>query len=599
MKTETQFRTLNEVLLFRSANQPDETAYTFLADKDGQSLSLTYKELDQKCKILAATLQEDINPGDRILLLYPPCLEYIVAFFGCLYAGAIPVPAYPPDQKSFTRLQGIVEDAGAKIALSLDSTINKIFKGSLSDAQNLSTRINDEESRIIWLSTERLSNDGLENWKNPEPKPESVAFLQYTSGSTGKPKGVVISHENLVYNSELIRVCCDHKPGDCIVSWLPPYHDMGLIGAIIQSIYAGIPCVLMSPMTFLKRPFKWLKSISDLNIEGKVTSGAPNFAFDLCMEKITPEQRKELDLSKWKIAYNGAEPVRADTLERFAGLFAVSGFKKEYFYPVYGLAEGTLMASAGDYKAMPAIRHFNTKAIENNKVLPVQPRDHDAYILTACGKSLPGQEILIVNPKTLEPCRDDEVGEVWLSGPSVAQGYWRKVSDTQQNFCAYPLNSLNGPYLRTGDLGFLYEGELFITGRLKDMIIIRGVNHYPQDIEDSMAGSNPCLRQGFGAALSVSVHGEERLVLIQEVKRLFAGNLDASEVLADIRKGVSLQHQVQPFAIVLIEPSSFPKTSSGKLQRSVAKRMYQEHSLKVIARWEKELEIEEILMSES
>lgn len=578
------FKDLVELARSRSASYPAIVAYTFLEDGEKKATSITYQEFDLRCRALAVALREQVNPGDRVLLLYPPGLEYIIAFFGCLYAGVVPVPAYPPDTRNFLRLQNIVEDAGAALALSLVSVIANVEKGPLSEAQNLHYKSNGSTAKIRWMASDDLSTDLACRWSDPGITPDTIAFLQYTSGSTGKPKGVIVTHENLIYNSALIARSCQHQPGDCVVSWLPPYHDMGLIAGIIQCMYAGIPGVLMAPMAFLKRPFKWLKAISDVVVEGKITSGAPNFAYELCMERITPEQMTQLNLSKWKIAYSGAEPVRAETMERFAEMFAGAGFRKESFYPVYGLAEATLLASAGDIYSLPVVNAFDARQIEKNKV-SLAEEGAFAYSLAGCGENLYGQELLIVEPDTCKLCLPGEIGEIWMAGPSIAKGYWNNEAETAKAFQAYLADSGKGPYLRTGDLGFIKEGELYVTGRLKDLIIIRGVNHYPQDIEATVASASEVLRPGCGAAFSIDKNGEERLVIVQEVKRQYANRLDAEAVIADIVKAVSSGHSLQVYAIVLIEPSSFPKTSSGKLQRSASKKMFLDDTLKVVAQW--------------
>jgi acyl-CoA synthetase (AMP-forming)/AMP-acid ligase II len=349
-------------------------------------------------------------------------------------------------------------------------------------------------------------------------------------------------------------------------------------------MYSGILGILMAPMSFLKRPLKWLKAISNADIKGKITSGAPNFAYELCLDRISEDQISELDLSKWKVAYSGAEPVRAATLEKFAERFAVAGFRKESFFPVYGLAEATLIASAGEIEALPHVYDFDSKSIEQNKVAQAISNEN-AYTLVGCGQNFEGQEIVIVNPDTLKESSADEVGEIWMAGPSIAKGYWNNPLETAKTFHAYIAESKRGPFLRTGDLGFLKENQLYITGRLKDLIIIRGVNHYPQDIECTVEEANEVLRPGCGAAFSIDKDGEERLVILQEVRRQYAKRFDPETVFADILKAVSQNHSLQPYAIVLIEPSSFPKTSSGKLQRRASKNMFLSNALQVLSEW--------------
>lgn len=598
--------TLVELLLWRVANQPDQRAYTFLADHENTELEISYQSLDQNARKIGAWLQSMGLAGERALLIYPPGIDYILAFFGCLYAGVIAVPAYPPDperlNRTLPRLQAIAKDCQAKIVLTTDSILKMMkiinFGARVSEGIKkipLINRFQDSLNKLIsqqsgifsdpvlrqlsWYSTEDKNLSSPQDWQPPNITTNSLAFIQYTSGSTGTPKGVMISHQNLLYNLALIYNNFEYSSSTEGVIWLPMYHDMGLIGGILQPLYGGVPCTLLSPITFLQRPLVWLQIISQIKNK-KIISGGPNFAYDLCIRKTTPEQRAKLDLSHWDIAFSGAEPVRPQTLNQFYETFKSCGFKSEVFYPCYGLAEATLMVSGGIKHSSVITANFNRLALEKGIVAAEESQSKTAVQLVSCGQNQPGQKIRIINPATLTLCQPDEIGEIWITGPSVAQGYWGRNEDTEQIFNAYVKDTGEGPFLRTGDLGFLKEGELFITGRSKDLIIIRGRNHYPQDIELTVEQSHPALRPGCGAAFSIEEANEERLVIVQEIRSNRKHSIE--EIVNTIRQAVVEAHDIHPYAVVLIEPRTIPKTSSGKIQRQQCKAEYLAQTLKVV-----------------
>ncbi len=471
MKTDTlgsgiQFSTWIDVLRSRARDNPSARAYTFLADGDREGVHLTYGELDARARSIGALLQEHGARGERALLLYPPGIEYIAAFFGCLYAGAVAVPAYPPRlNRSLPRLRSILEDARPRVALTTSAILGRV-EGWREQEPWLGA--------IPWLETGSLALNGVADWEDPGAGEDTLAFLQYTSGSTGTPKGVMLSHGNLLHNSRELRRCFGYSTESRSMVWLPPYHDMGLIGGILQPLHGGFPATLMAPVAFLQNPLRWLAAISR---DRATISGGPDFAYDLCVRRIPAAEREALDLSSWEVAFSGAEPVRAATLERFARAFAPCGFRRQSFYPCYGLAEATLIASGGPAFAGAVERVFEARALDSHQaVLAVEGKR-----LVGNGQCLTGQRLAIVDPETSISCPPGVVGEVWVAGPSVAQGYWNRPEETGATFGAR-LPGGGGPYLRTGDLGFLDGGELFITGRLKDLIIIRGRNHYPQDV---------------------------------------------------------------------------------------------------------------------
>ncbi|WP_013334465.1 fatty acyl-AMP ligase [Gloeothece verrucosa] len=564
--------TLLNLLAHRANKEPNKIGYKFL--QRGETVSkITYLELELQAQVIAYSLQSLKLEGERVLLLYPSGLDFIKAFFGCLYAGLIAVPAYPPRaSQHISRLLSITNDAKATIALTTSSIL-----------KSLESEINKhpELKSLQWLATDTLDNELAKEWTKPNITPKTLAFLQYTSGSTGKPKGVMVSHENLLHNLSLIYSCFAHSEQSQGVIWLPPYHDMGLIGGILQPLYGGFPVCLMAPMDFLQRPLRWLQAISQ---HQATTSGGPNFAYDLCLQKISPEERDQLDLSSWKVAFTGAETIRAKTLEQFAEYFAPCGFRKEAFYPCYGMAETTLIVTGGKVTDPPVICEIDGNSLEQNKVLPVQNPEHSKQ-LVGCGQNLPNQKTLIVNPETLIECLPEEVGEIWVSSSSVAQGYWEQPEETKKVFKAYLADKVQGPFLRTGDLGFIRDGELFVTGRIKDLIIIRGQNYYPQDIELAVEKSHPALRSNSGAAFSVEMKGQEKLIIVQEVERTYLRNLNINEIVSSIRQVVTKEFELQVYATVLVKPASIPKTSSGKIQRHRCREQFLQGTLSIVEDW--------------
>ena len=564
--------TLVEMVQHRARTQPHDLAFCYLVDGELKQKDLTYGELDRQARAIGAWLMSKGLSGERALLLYPAGLDFIAGFLGCLYAGVVAVPVYPPRRnRSMERIQAIADDAEAKVALTTTEVLSRVG-GLINATPHL--------KQLTWLDTCQLP-EGLDaQWQHPDIHGETLAFLQYTSGSTGTPKGVMLNHANLVHNSALIAHAFEHTRSSVGVFWLPSYHDMGLIGGILQPIYVGRTNVLMSPMTFLQKPFRWLSAISRFRA---TTSGGPNFAYEYCVEKITPEQRKQLDLSTWRLAFNGAEPVRAETLRRFAEAFAPCGFRPEAFYPCFGLAEATLIVSGGFVVNPPVIRSFDSAALTHGKVQQVTSGRAGARELVGCGQTLPDQKIVIANPETKATCAADEIGEIWVSGPSMAQGYWKRPDFTEAMFHAHLSDTGDGPFLRTGDLGFKLEGELYITGRLKDLIILRGVNYYPQDIELTVYRCHPRLRVDSAAAFALEKNGREQLVIVAEVERHKQGQF--AEVFQTVRRAVAGEHDLNVDAVVLIRAGSVPKTSSGKIQRHACKQGYIDGTLDVVGTW--------------
>jgi len=556
---------LVEVLQHRATHEGDKTAFIFLAGGEHESGSLTFRELDAHAQTIAITLLQNAKPGDRALLVYPSGLDYVAAFFGCLYAGIIPVPVYPPRANgNLGRLLSIWSDCQASLLLSNDDF-------SLPTKDPRVPR--DWQSSFHLIKTDKLIPNGRPSahWQKPEITGDTIAFLQYTSGSTAAPKGVMVSHGNLMHNLKAIQDVFGLDEKSVLVSWLPIYHDMGLIGTVLTAPYINAPCILMSPADFIQQPARWLEAF--FKYKG-VAGVAPNFAYDLCIRRASAEQLTKMDLSNWSVAINGAEPIRADTVRRFVETFEPCGIPKAAPRPAYGLAEATLLVSAAAKDAIPVVKAFDADSLSQDRVVEFPEACSDSRSLVGCGPGLPDQQISVVNPDTLMECSPGQVGEIWIKGPSVAQGYWNKPELTKAIFHAFIAGTGKGPFLRTGDLGFLHQGELYITGRHKDLIIVNGRNHYPQDIEFTAEQSHPALRPGCGAAFSISEEQGERIVVVYELDRVRARGLDLDEVADCIRRAVAEEHELEVHNVVFLKPAAIPKTSSGKIQRSLCRKKF-------------------------
>ncbi|MDQ3021354.1 MAG: SDR family NAD(P)-dependent oxidoreductase [Bacteroidota bacterium] len=568
-------KTLVELSRWRADNQPDKLAFMFLEEGEREAGASTYSKLDIRAKAIASKLQSNNLSGERALLIYESGPDYLDSFFACLYSGLISVPLHPPGKnKSLSRISAIAKDSGAKVILTTEeikSELEKDFAGDeiLKDLQ--------------WITTENIPNELAANWKQPDISSDTLAYLQYTSGSTGTPKGVMVNHKNLIHNINIIDKSHPHTDKSVMVTWLPIHHDMGLIYGMLLPFCCGYPCYYMTPQAFVQKPFRWLNAISKYK---GTHNAAPNFAFELCVNKITDAQKKTLNLSSWTVAMNAAEPVRAETIERFVDYFKDCGFKFKYFAPGYGLAEGTLILSTTFKEDEPSMKRFDDTEIEkNNFAKDADESDFRSKVHVGHSHSIEDTKIAIVNPVTLIECKEGEVGEVWSSGISIAQGYWQREDATEETFHAFIKDTNEGPFMRTGDLGFIKDNELYITGRHKDLIIIRGQNHYPQDIEYTIESSHPALRLGCVGAFSIDVDGEEHLGIVQEVQKNFLKDFDPEEVVRTIRKSVSEEHDLQVYSITLINPGTVPKTSSGKIQRRACLHGVLDKGLEVIAEW--------------
>ena len=562
--------TLVELLRLRANSQYNGANYIFSYDGEAEEISWSYSVLDMKARGIAAALQSRGLAGKHAVLLYPPGLEFIGAFFGCLYAGVVAVPAYPPDparlNRSLPRFQAIVADSNAVVVLGTQSILSKV--GPLLN-----------QAGLLFIATDEIQDDQAEQWRSPDVIDETIAFLQYTSGSTGRPKGVMLTHKNLLHNAGLVYRAVEHAAGDRYVSWLPAFHDMGFMAGILEPLFAEIPVVLMPPIAFLQKPLRWLETISR---HKATTSGGPNFAYDLCVRKIGDQEKAPLDLSTWSVAFNGAEPIRANTIDRFTAAFESCGFHREAFFPCYGLAEATLIVSGGAKSDPPVVKKAHARELEAHRL--IEDDSEDAKPIVGCGTALMDQRIAIVDPESLTKCSEGQVGEILIHGSSVARGYWNQPEETARVFKAKLCGAdIDGDsFLRTGDLGVIKDGELFITGRIKDLIIIRGRNLYPQDVEATIERSHPTFRPGCNAAFSIEAGGQERLVAVQEV----TGSDRFDDIIGDLCRAVIDEHDVHLHAVAFIPAGTIPKTSSGKIQRRACKEEFLNGSLRFLYKWQ-------------
>ncbi|MES2948752.1 MAG: type I polyketide synthase [Pseudomonadota bacterium] len=558
------FKTLVQMVQYQAKVRPDKVALIFLPDGEVEVGRLTYAELDRRARAFAARLQAEGLSGESVLLMLPSSTYYVIAFLGCLYAKAIPVPAYPPTSGMHAeRLAHIVSDCNAKGVIL--TTVNQQV--------NVQSRLGQflpEGLTCSYLAVDELNNADEANWIAPDIAPDGLAYLQYTSGSTSRPRGVMVTHGNLLAYCASWQASAQQDHTDVFVTWLPLFHDMGLIMGVVQPLFVGATIVMMPPPTFLQRPLRWLMAISRYR---GTASFAPNFAYELCAATLDEVQRKALDLSSWSSAGNGAEPVRADTLSRFAERFASCGFRQEAMNPFYGLAETTLSVVQRAKLEVPLIRMVDAEALKLDLFLPVLDSSIETRPMVSCGRAWLDINVIAVKPDSCRPCESSEIGEIWVAGPIVARGYWNQPEATAATFDAY-LSNGDGPFLRTGDLGALYQGEIYITGRIKDVIVIRGQNHYPQDIEQTVFRSHTALEAGYSAAFSVEVGGVERLVVAQEVRRSRRKKFDGADVVEAVRAAIAERHGLALYAFVLLSPASIQITSSGKIQRKACKHNF-------------------------
>lgn len=574
----TDFRPSNmiELLRWRAEHQPNREAYVWLSDEDldsrnieAKTISMNYSEIERQARAVGGWLQSIGIVGQRVVLLYPTGFDSIIAAFGCLFSKNIAVPVYPPQTvKGVSNLQAIIKDAQATLILTTSSFREKLAP-LLASAPALES--------IQWLDTEKLTEGSSNEWRQPDVRSDNLAFLQYTSGTTGSPKGVMLTHSNLLNNFRLITCNYEFTSDTRCLTWVPTHHTMGLCNAGLQPVYGGYVSLLMSPLSFLQSPARWVKAFSDYEI---TASGGPNFAYDLCVRHATPELIETLDLSKMRALSTGAEYISRETLNRFAETFEPCGFRRETFVAAYGLTEATLIVSISfDF----ITKVFLKSELENNRAVEATGESENTKSLVSCGRILPEQRVVIVKPETMKQCSPQEIGEIWVSGPSISQGYWNRPVETETLFRARLKDTGEGPFLRTGDLGLLYGDQLFVTGRLKDMIIIRGRNHYPQDIESLVEKCHPAIQQGRGAAFAIEVEEEERLVVVQEVVQ--NDSLDFDAVIKSIRQTIAQEHGIEVYAVLLAKEGSIPRTASNKIQRHACRAEYLAGTLQYLRYW--------------
>ncbi|MFC1878645.1 fatty acyl-AMP ligase [Chloroflexota bacterium] len=569
--------TVVEILQQRAKEIPDETAFIYLDQGEIETERVTFGGLDAQARGIAAYLQSVAKPGDRALLIYPTGLDFVRAMYGCLYAGVIPIPTNPPGRnRSVRRLQAIAMDAQADLGLTTPQFLQllDLYKDQFPDLAGLN-----------WIHHGNYDYSAGDSWQKPDLHPEKLAFIQYTSGSTNLPKGVMISYKNLAYNHASINSKRIREVGETgvLLTWTPLFHDMGLIVGVFHGVFDAQLSVLMNPITFIQSPIRWLKAIDKY----KATfSGGPNFAYEICVNKITPDQCEGLDLSIWKTAFNSAEPVRIETVQAFSEKFAPYGFDSRAFHPAFGLAEGTLVVTGyGNQKEI--ITYLADKdQFEQGKIAPADPDDpQNCHKLVSCGSPFLEIQMAIVNPTTLQRCQPQEIGEIWVSGDNIAQGYWNRPDETDTTFGAMIADTGEGPFLRTGDLGFVHNGDLYVTGRFKDLIIVRGRNYYPQDVEFTVQNSHPVMRPGACAAFSFKKNGQEQLVVIQEVRQRELEGETWDDVIMTIRKDIAREHGIRAYCVVLIERGTISKTSSGKIMRSDSRDQFFNNQLDIVAEW--------------
>ncbi|MFI7354930.1 fatty acyl-AMP ligase [Streptomyces avidinii] len=559
--SESRFATFTELLRVRAAELADEDVHIFLREAAGgvEAEHLTYGQLDREARRIASCLQGYAVTGEPVLLAFSSTAEFLKAFVGCLYAGAVAVPVPMPGEagrdKRLNRTTAVLKDTGAKLVLTETATAPEV---ALWLARN-------SRPDAACLVTDTPGIGDADAWRPVPARPDDFVFLQYTSGSVSEPRGVTVSHHNLLANQAALQKVLRTTREDRFGSWLPYFHDMGLVAHLLHPVWLGSHSVQVTPLSFVKRPLRWLRAIDEY---GVTVGGGPNFSYDLCVRRVNDEQIAALDLSRWRLALNGAEPVRPESLDAFAEKFAPAGFRREALYPCYGLAEATLVVSGGAPGTPHVRKDFDRTALERDQVLRAGSGER-VQTLVGCGTPV-DVDVRIVDPLTHDELPAGAVGEIWLRGYGVARGYWRRPAEGVHTFLA-SLGGEESNFLRTGDLGMLEDGELFVTGRLKEVVIINGRNVYPQDVEWAARTVSPALTFGAGAAFSVDAGGEQ-LVLVQEVRG--AGSAELRTVAQRMQALIGKEFEIPAGNVLLVRPGTVRRTSSGKVQRTLMRALF-------------------------
>lgn len=564
--------TISEVLRLRAGIHPEKPLFTFLQDGISVHETVSFSRFDRQVDALANWLAGQKLAGKRVVLFYPPGMDFLRAFFGCLRAGVVAVTAYPPRKnRSLNRIKAIMEDCTPSAILSTGA-IARDFERNFSEDEVL--------GKLPWLKTDEIPDTEAVS-DTFSPLPDATAFIQYTSGSTGMPKGVMISHRNIMVNSRNLHLHFHTHEGTRSVLWLPQFHDMGLVLGVMQPVFTGYHAIFMPPVSFISRPYNWLKAITDYQ---GTFSGGPNFAFDHCVDRISPDERATLSLSSLDMLFNGAEPVRYETLKKFEDTFRQAGLPENVMFPGYGMAETTLSIAVLAKGNSRLYLSVSGKELENHLVVPVDDSHPEAVKIANNGIPQGDTGVLIADPETLAPVAPGRVGEILVSGLSVASGYWNNDALNREVFGITLPETSEKKWLRTGDLGFIHDGDLYITGRLKDVIIIRGRNFYPQDIEKITEESHPSLRKGFVAAFPVDAEGEEQLCIVAELQRTFLKRPDTAAIIETIAEAVTGEFEIRPWQIVLVKTGRLEKTSSGKIMRRAAREALLSGAMEIVDR---------------
>jgi acyl-CoA synthetase (AMP-forming)/AMP-acid ligase II/acyl carrier protein len=573
------FNTLGEVLAYWAKVQPDRQAYTMLDPSGMEEDSITYGDMYIRAISIAQKLLSDGLRSRHAVLLYPPGIEFIVGFFGCLFAGVAPAPIHPPKRKrSNQKIANLVRTTEAA-AILLPAAQEQLFSDLLRPEENW-------PADLRYIATDGIAQlPPSEAVKLPELNSSEVAFLQFTSGSTSLPKGVMITHANCLSNLEMAVSVSRATPDSTFVSWLPHHHDLGLVAHLLHSLYSGSHCVILSPTAFVSQPIQWLQAIT--KYRGEYT-GAPNFAYQLCVDKIQPDEQQAIDLSSLRMAINAAEPIDPQTLRDFSQKFAPNGFKPQMFLPAYGMAEATVFISSGTLEQEPVFKSVDWTKLGQDNIAQEAIDGAKEKVFVGCGQAKLDEQIRIVDPELDRIVPSNQVGEIWVSGSNIMAGYYNHPEASAKTLVY--LTDDDRVYLRTGDLGFIDDrGELYITGRLKDMMIINGVNYYPQDLEGCVEQAHPDITSGCVAAFSVPGQTGEELVIFAELKKAGMTNIKQpgylEQLAAAICSALGENFEIRLHELVFLKMGQLPKTSSGKLRRQQCKQDFLQGVPDALGRW--------------